>query len=63
MSARFNVNGWVEFVVGFLAPPGRFRIVRVLPPDKGEPSYRLKGEHEAFERVARDSELRHWKAQ
>jgi len=63
MSTRFDVNCWVEFVVSLRAPPGRFRIVRILPPDRGEPSYRVKGDHEAFERVARDSELRHWKAQ
>ena len=29
-----------------------------MPHDKGEPSYRVKGEHEAFERIARESELR-----
>lgn len=58
MSAKFKVDGWVEFVTGFRSPPGRFRIVRELPPEKGEPSYRVKGEKEAFERVARESELR-----
>lgn len=58
MSAKFKVDGWVEFITGFRSPPGRFRIVRELPPDNGEPSYRVKGEHEAFERVARESELR-----
>ncbi|MDI4663553.1 hypothetical protein K9U40_04255 [Xanthobacter autotrophicus] len=59
MSAKFKVNGWVEFVTGFRSPSGRFRIIRELPPDRGEPSYRVKGESEAFERVARESELRH----
>jgi len=60
MSAKFKVDGWVEFAAGFRSPAGRFRIVRELPPDRGEPSYRVKGESEAFERVARESELRRW---
>ncbi|WP_133866796.1 hypothetical protein [Azorhizobium sp. AG788] len=60
MSAKFSVDLWVEFIAGFRAPPGRFQILRQLPPDRGEPSYRVKGEKEAFERVARESELRPW---
>jgi len=62
MNAKFKVDGWVEFVMGFRSPAGRFRIVRELPPDKGEPSYRVKGENVAFERVARESELRRFGA-
>ncbi|MGR7997870.1 hypothetical protein [Xanthobacter sp. ZOL 2024] len=58
MSAKFKSGGWVEFVTGFRSPSGRFRIVSELPSDRGEPSYRIKGESEAFERVARESELR-----
>lgn len=58
MSMKFKVDGLVEFVAGFRSPPGRFRIVREMPSDRGEPSYRVKGEKEAFERVARESELR-----
>ena len=58
MDTKFAANGWVEFVAGFRTPPGRFQIVRVLPPDRDEPRYRVKGEREAFERVARESELR-----
>lgn len=60
MNKKFDVDGWVEFAAGFRSPPGRFRIVRELPSDSGEPSYRIKGENEAFERVARESELRRW---
>ncbi|WP_454917068.1 hypothetical protein [Xanthobacter sediminis] len=62
MSTKFKIDGWVEFVTGFRSPPGRFRVVRELPPERGEPSYRVKGEHEAFERVARESELRRFGA-
>ncbi|MBB6307833.1 hypothetical protein [Xanthobacter tagetidis] len=58
MSTKFEIDGWVEFVAGFRAPAGRFRILRALPADRGEPSYRVKGERETFERVARESELR-----
>lgn len=58
MNTKFNADGLVEFVAGFRSPQGRFRIVRIMPDDKGEPSYRVKGEHEAFERIARESELR-----
>ncbi|MFG1344909.1 hypothetical protein V5F59_08440 [Xanthobacter autotrophicus DSM 431] len=58
MKAKFKPDNWVEFAEGFRAPPGRFRILRELPPDRGEPSYRIKGEREEFERVARESELR-----
>lgn len=58
MDTKFDTNGWVEFVAGFRSPQGRFRIVRIMPKDRGEPSYRVKGEHEAFERIARESELR-----
>jgi hypothetical protein len=63
MSAKFKVDGWVEFVAGFRSPAGRFRIMRELPPDRGEPSYRIKGERETFERVARESELRRHEAE
>ncbi|WP_127091597.1 hypothetical protein [Aquabacter cavernae] len=58
MSAKFKIDGRVEFVAGFGSPPGQFRIIRELPSERDEPSYRLKGEHEAFERVARESQLR-----
>lgn len=58
MSAKNKIGGWVEFAAGFRTPAGRFRIIREMPPDNGEPSYRVKGENEAFERVARESQLR-----
>ena len=59
MVTKFNANGWVELIAGFRSPQGRFQIVRIMPQDKGEPSCRVKGENEAFERIARESELRH----
>lgn len=58
MNTKFSANGWVEYVGGFRSPRGRFQILRIMPVDKGEPSYRVKGENEAFERIARESELR-----
>jgi len=58
MREKFKVDARVQFISGFRPPTGFFRIVRLLPPIEGEPCYRVKGDHEAFERVARESELR-----
>lgn len=58
MQAKFKVDTKVEFVGGFRSPLGRFRVVRQMPADTGETSYRVKSETEAFERVARESQLR-----
>jgi len=58
MQAKFKIDSKVEFVGGFRAPPGRFRVIRQMPADSGETSYRVKSETEAFERVARESQLR-----
>lgn len=60
MNAKFDTHGWVEFIVGIRSPRGRFQVVRVMPSDQGEPKYRVKGEKEAFERIASESELRRW---
>lgn len=62
MVAKFKIDDRVEFVIGFRSPPGQFRIIRELPADRSEPSYRVKGERETFERVARESELRRFGA-
>lgn len=60
MNPKFDTYGWVEFIVGIRSPRGRFQIVRVMPSEQGEPKYRVKGEKEAFERIASESELRPW---
>ena len=34
-----------------------FKVVRLMPPDGGEHQYRIKSTGEAFERVAKESQL------
>lgn len=58
MPGKFVPDQVVEFSGDFLSPAGPFRILRKLPPDGGEPAYKVKGEREPFERVARESQLR-----
>lgn len=60
MNAKFDTSGWVEFIDGIRTPRGRFQIVRIMPSESGEQKYRVKGEKEAFERIASESELRPW---
>jgi len=38
---------------------GTFQIVRLMPSDGGEHQYRIKSLDEAFERVAKESQLDH----
>ncbi len=37
--------------------PGRFTIVRHMPPDRQGPIYRIKGDSETHERVAQEAHL------
>jgi hypothetical protein len=57
---KFKVGQLVEFAPSRPAvpPSGRhYEIVRLLPADGGELQYRVKSKSEAFERVAKESEL------
>jgi len=36
---------------------GSFKVVKLLPPDGDEHQYRIKNTEEAFERVAKESQL------
>jgi hypothetical protein len=36
---------------------GSYRVVRLLPPDGGDYQYRIKSTGEAYERVAKESQL------
>ena len=38
-------------------PGGAYEVIRHLPETGGEPEYRIKSANEAYERVARESEL------
>lgn len=57
---KFRVGQDVNYVPGrhAMAPSTRsFKIVRRLPPEQGELTYRIKSPVELFERVVRESEL------
>jgi hypothetical protein len=57
---KFKVGQLVDFAAPRLGVPtaGRqYEIVRLLPVESGELLYRVKGKGEAFERVAKESEL------
>lgn len=43
--------------LGHMAGNGTYQIVKLLPPDGDEHQYRIKSTDEAFERVAKESQL------
>jgi hypothetical protein len=58
--AKFKVGQMVDFVPGNRAVPASarsYKILRVMPNEGGEQLYRIKTVAEAYERVARESEL------
>lgn len=58
---KFRVGQMVDFVPGKtgVIPSARsYKVLSVLPLEGGERLYRIKTIAEAFERVARESELR-----
>jgi hypothetical protein len=57
---KFQIGQTVYFVsrpVGQMAADGTYRIVKLLPSDGDEHQYRIKSTNEAFERVAKESQL------
>jgi hypothetical protein len=57
---RFRVGQTVYFTarrVGRTAASGTYQIVRLLPSDGDDYQYRIKSTGEAFERVAKESQL------
>jgi hypothetical protein len=57
---KFRVGQLVDFAPSRpgVATSGRqYEIVRLLPADGGELQYRVKSKAEAFERIAKESEL------
>jgi hypothetical protein len=57
---KFKVGQNVYFQsgkIGMPAPSSRYKIVRQLPHEGGERTYRIKTDSERFERVARESEI------
>jgi hypothetical protein len=59
-SHKFTVGQTVRYIAGPLnraTADGTFKIVKLLPPDGDEHQYRIKNTEEAFERVAKESQL------
>jgi hypothetical protein len=57
---KFDVGDLVRFAGSGRDPlraNGVFEVLRQLPPEVGDPQYRLKGEGEPYERMARESQL------
>jgi hypothetical protein len=57
---KFKVGQNVYFQSGKFgvpAPSSRYKIIRQLPQEGGERTYRIKTDSEQFERVARESEI------
>lgn len=57
---KFSVGQTVYFtgaLVGRSNAGSSYRVVRLLPPDGGDYQYRIKSAGEAYERVAKESQL------
>ena len=57
---KFKVGQMVDFVpsrTGVPASVRAYKILRLLPHERGERLYRIKTIAEAFERIAKESEL------
>jgi hypothetical protein len=59
---RFTVGESVYFTASNVARPaasGTYEVIRLLPTDGDDCQYRIKSSTEAFERVAKESQLAH----
>lgn len=59
-SHKFTIGQTVRYIAGPLnraTAVGSFKIVKLLPLDGDEHQYRIKNTEEAFERVAKESQL------
>jgi hypothetical protein len=57
---KFQIGQTVYFTsrpIGQMAANGTYKVVRLLPSDGEEQQYRIKSAEEAFERVAKESQL------
>lgn len=55
---KFKVGQDVDYTPGkHVAAASRYRVVRRLPIEQGELTYRIKSPIELFERVVRESEI------
>jgi hypothetical protein len=58
---KYKVGQTVEFTPlrsGVPASARDYKIVRLQPPEDGNPTYRIKSSAEAFERIAKEVELK-----
>ena len=55
----FKVDDWVDIVPSTLrtAAPGRYRVLRLIPRDSGEPRYCIRSEREKHDRVVAECDL------
>lgn len=59
-SHKYALGQTVRYIAGPLnrgAASGTFKVVKLMPPDGDEHQYRIKSTDEAFERVAKESQL------
>jgi hypothetical protein len=57
---KFQIGASVHFTASNVSRPaatGTYEIIRLLPTDGDDCQYRIKSSTEAFERVARESQL------
>ena len=57
---KFQIGETVYFTsrpIGHMAANSTYQVVRLLPSDGADYQYRIKNANEAFERVARESQL------
>ena len=57
---KFSIGQTVYYTSGLIGRPGSngsYRVVRLLPPDGDDFQYRIKSVGEAYERVAKESQL------
>jgi hypothetical protein len=57
---KFHIGQTVYFTskpIGHMAANGTYQVVKLLPSDGDDYQYRIKSSTEAFERVAKESQL------
>jgi hypothetical protein len=58
---KFKIGQMVEFMPlrsGMPASARDYKIIRLQPGEAGSPNYRIKSSSEAFERIAKETELK-----
>lgn len=58
---KFKVGQTVEFTPlrsGIPASSRDYKVIRLQPIEQGLPTYRIKSNNEAFERIAKETELK-----